>query len=77
MIHCVNSPPPSQAVPITVGRTLEQASQKNRRFRGTLDSVPRTIPMLRNLVQNALTFRILYEISGFGSFWEGGTYTLD
>ena len=66
MIHCVTFPPPSQGVPHyssayveTRGRTLEQISQNNRRFGGTLGSVPRAIPMLRNLVQNALTFRTL------------------
>lgn len=71
MVHCVTFPPQdSVGVPHysatyvqTRGRSLEAAAKDDDgpspRFKGTLNSIPRAIPMLQNLLSNAVTFRTL------------------
>lgn len=69
MVHCITFPPAegdekqraagtvSATFIETSGRQLEQASNGNHKFRGTLGDVPKGYPMLSNLLMNAWNFR--------------------
>jgi carotenoid cleavage dioxygenase len=65
LIQCVVIPEDKKTPPVfsstyvdTRGRSLERdAREKGKRFRGTLGAAPKGLPMLKNLVQNALDFQ--------------------
>lgn len=43
----------------TKGRMLEQASNGQKKFKGTLGGVPRAYPMIQSIMENAINFRTL------------------
>jgi carotenoid cleavage dioxygenase-like enzyme len=74
MIHCITFPPRTAQEDSTIastystysatyietkGRQLERASGGTKKFKGTLGGVPRGLPMIQSILQNALTFQTL------------------
>jgi carotenoid cleavage dioxygenase-like enzyme len=64
-VNCITFPPNGAAGTFsstyidTTGRKLEMAKGKRFRFRGTLGALPRGLPLLKNVIQNAFTFGTL------------------
>jgi carotenoid cleavage dioxygenase-like enzyme len=73
MVHCVTFPPTSKATNSdldgqsqytstyveTIGRTLEEKSGSNKKYKGSLGSAPRGYPLVQGLIENMLTFKTL------------------